>query len=324
MKILQLTTNYPCKENPIFGIFMKEQAESVEKYGVTNTIFFSNGLKAANARNIHLKSSLKLFFHLLTHRYDLIHCHNVLSGMILALSGGIFWNKSVFSIQNDPNFKGTNAAGLLKYLIPLMNKVIVKLPFNSEDSKFVYLPNGVNMNFFKPMDKFEAKRKLGLNPNKKYVLFVDSNTSKGRTQKRKDRFDETMAILRDKYGHDDLEELLLIKVERDLVPTYMNACELYLLTSDEEGSPNAVKECMACNTPVVATPVGNIPDLFDGVSECKMSKTMEAEELARLADEVLRSNNVVNTREKIIEKDLDMDSIAKRLYNLYCETSNKK
>lgn len=303
---------------------MKEQAESVEKYGVQNTIFFSNGLKAANARNIHLKSSIKLFFHLLTHRYDIIHCHNVLSGMILALSGGIFWNKSIFSIQNDPNFKGANAAGLLKYLIPLMNRVIVKLPFNRDDPKFVYLPNGVNLDFFKPMDKDKAKKKLGLSPDKRYILFVDSNTSKGRTQKRKDRFDATLDILRSKYGYSDIEQLLLINVERDLVPTYMNACELYLLTSDEEGSPNAVKECMACNTPVVATNVGNIPDLFDGVSECKMAKTMNAEELAELTDEVLKNNQHINTRDKIIEKGLDMDSIAKRLYSLYSETCKKK
>lgn len=324
MKVLQLTTNYPCKENPIFGIFMKEQVESVEKYGVKNTIFFSNGLKASNARNIHLKSSLKLFIHLLTHRYDVIHCHNVLSGMILALSGGIFWHKSIFSIQNDPNFKGANAAGLLKYLIPLMNKVIVKLPFKSEDSKFVYLPNGVNLDFFKPMDKNEAKKRLALDPAKKYILFVDSNTSKGRTQKRKDRFDETMSLLKTRYGHPDVEELLLINVARELVPVYMNACELYLLTSDEEGSPNAVKECMACNTPVVATPVGNIPDLFEGVDECRMSDSMDPNELAALTDEVIRRKGAINTRDKIIEKRLDMDSIANRLYNLYSEITNKK
>jgi glycosyltransferase involved in cell wall biosynthesis len=321
MKVLQVTTNYPCKENPIFGIFMKEQAESVEKFGVENTIFFSNGLKAKKATFIHLKSAAKLFFHLLTHRYDVIHCHNVLGGLILLLSGGFLWKKFILSIQNDPSFtgEGNSSTWLIKYVIPLSKKVIVKMPFESNNSKYVYLPNGVNMDFFKPMDKVKAKMLLGLDPSKRYILFVDSNTTKGRTQKRKDRFDETMSLLRSKYGHNDIEELLLINVTRNKVPTYMNACELYLLTSDEEGSPNAVKECMACNTPVVSTPVGNVPDLFDGVDDCKMSETFDANELAKLTDTVLNFAKEVRTRNMIVSKGLDMDSIAERLYKLYCE-----
>jgi glycosyltransferase involved in cell wall biosynthesis len=321
MKVLQVTTNYPCNENPIFGIFMKEQAESVEKFGVKNTIFFSNGLKAKNATFIHLKSAAKLFFHLLTHRYDVIHCHNVLGGLILLLSGGFLWNKFILSIQNDPSFtgEGNSSTWLIKYVIPLCKKVIVKMPFESNNPKYVYLPNGVNLDLFKPVDVSEAKKALGLDPSKRYILFVDSNTTKGRTQKRKDRFNETMSLLRSKYGHNDIEELLLINVTRDKVPTYMNACELYLLTSDEEGSPNAVKECMACNTPVVSTPVGNVPDLFDGVNDCKMSATFNAAELAELADMVLNSNCEAHTREMIMRKGLDMNSIAERLYKLYCE-----
>lgn len=321
MKVLQVTTNYPCKENPIFGIFMKEQADSLEKFGVENTIFFSNGLKAKSAKIIHLKSSAKLLLHLLTHRYDVIHCHNVLGGLILLLSGGFLWNKYILSIQNDPSFtgEGNSSTWLIKYVIPLSKKVIVKMPFKSGNPKFVYLPNGVNMDFFRPIDKAEAKKTLGLDVKKKYILFVDSNTTKGRTQKRKDRFDAVMNTLCTQYGHSDLEELLLINVQRDLVPTYMNACELYLLTSDEEGSPNAVKECMACNTPVVSTPVGNVPDLFDGVDECKMSKSFEVAELAELTNLVLSNNKDVNTRDMIVNKGLDMNSIAERLYKLYCE-----
>ena len=90
MKVLQITTNYPCKENPIFGIFMKEQIESLEKYGVINKVIFSNGLKSNpkikfSATFIHLKTALKLFYHLKFHKYDIIHCHSALSGLILKL-----------------------------------------------------------------------------------------------------------------------------------------------------------------------------------------------------------------------------------------------
>lgn len=322
MKVLQITTNYPCKENPIFGIFMKEQVESVEKYGVENTIFFSNGLKSNprikfSATFIHLRTAIKLFRHLRRHKYDVVHCHNVLSGLILQIAGGLNDHNTILSLQIDPETPGSSDQKFTARLYPKFAKIIVKKQLKNQKEKFVYLPNGVNMELFRPMDRDECKRRLGLDPEKRYILFVDSNTFKARTQKRKDRFDETLRILRDKYGHDNLAELVMTKTAREDVPGWMNACDLYLLSSDEEGSPNAVKECMACNVPVVATPVGNIPDLFDGVEDCRMSKSMEAEELARLTDEVLRNEAPVNTRDKIIEKGLDMDSIAKRLYKLY-------
>lgn len=326
MKVLQITTNYPCKENPIFGIFMKEQVESVEKFGVENTIFFSNGLKARHGIVVHLQSAVKLAANLLTHRYDVIHCHNVLAGMLLMMSGGMMANgkRTVLSLQNDPEFKGTHDSRFTKYVYPRVAKVIVKKQLRSKEEKYVYLPNGVNMELFRPMDKTECKRRLGLDPEKRYILFVDSNVTKGRTQKRIDRYHEAMELLRTKYGHTDIEPLVMTKTLRDDVPLWMNASELYLLTSDEEGSPNAVKECMACNVPVVATPVGNIPDLFEGVKDCRMSRGLDAGELAEAAHEVLISTEPVDTRSAIVAKGLDMDSIAARLYDIYTEVADRK
>lgn len=329
MKVLQITTNYPCKENPIFGIFMKEQVESVEKYGVENTIIFSNGLKSNpkikfSASFIHLRTALKLLFHLRTHKYDVIHCHNVLAGLILQIACGLNNENTVLSLQNDPEFEGNSDNKFTAKLYPKFAKLIVKKKLKNQKEKFVYLPNGVNMELFRPLDKEECKRRLGLNTNKRYILFVDSNTFKARTQKRKDRFDKTLEILKNKYGYDNLEPLVMTKTQREDVPYWMNACDLYLLSSDEEGSPNAVKECMACNVPVVATPVGNIPDLFEGVKECHMTKGLNAEELAKCADLVLNSKVEIDTRSKIIEKDLDMDSIARNLFGLYKELTTNK
>ena len=329
MKVLQITTNYPCKENPIFGIFMKEQVESVEKYGVDNTIIFSNGLKSNprikfSATFIHLRTALKLYWHLRKYKYDVIHCHNVLSGLILKIAGGLKGNNTILSLQIDPETPNSPDQRFTTGLYPKFTKLIVKKQLKNPKEKFIYLPNGVNMDLFRPLDKNECKRKLGLQLNKRYILFVDSNTFKARTQKRKDRFDKVMIILRDNYGYTDLEELIMTETARCDVPFWMNACDLYLLSSDEEGSPNAVKECMACNIPVVATPVGNIPDLFADVNECKMSDNFDAQQLAFMVDKVLRNTKPINTRDKIIEKQLDMDSIAKRLFKLYLELTKSK
>lgn len=331
MKVLQITTNYPCKENPIFGIFMKEQVESLEKYGVENTVVFSNGLKSNpkirfSAAFIHLRTALRLRWHLRFHKYDVIHCHSAISGLILKVAGGFNGNKTVWSLQNDPDRNGTadgkNGDGkYIKKLIDKFNKIIVKKPIQYYQENIEYLPNGVNIELFKPLDKFECKKKLGLDLTKRYILFVNSNTFKARTQKRKDRFDETIEILKKHYGHEDIEILVMTKTKREDVPYWMNACELYLLTSDEEGSPNAVKECMACNVPIVATPVGNIPDLFNGVKDCIMTNGFEAQELAESVHQILNTCKSITTRDKIIEKGLDINSVAKRLYNIYKDIS---
>lgn len=328
MKILQVTTNYPCKENPIFGIFMKEQVESVEKYGVENRIFFSNGIttdpnKKNSGAKVHLKSAFKLMWHLLWHRYDVIHCHNVIGGLIVLLSGGLFFNRkhTVISLQNDPEHQGNKDNRFIPYLLPRVAKVIVKKPISSNSPKYIYLPNGVNTELFNSIDKAEAKMRLGLDASKKYILFVDSNVTKGRTEKRIDRFYDTLKVLEDEYGYTDLEPLVMTKTPRQEVPYWMNACELYLLTSDEEASPNAVKECMACNIPVVSTPVGSIPDLFNGVEECRMAADFEPRTLAKEVNLVLKNEGAKNIRAAIFEKGLDMDSIARRLKTVYDEIS---
>ncbi len=322
MKILQITTNYPTASNPILGIFMKEQVESVEKFGVENTIFFSNGSETHVGRKgggamVHIKSVFRLMRHLMTNRYDVIHCHSALSGMILLLSGGAFFNKCVVSFQNDPEKEGDKA--FFRILYPFFNKVIVKKRTKYDSwKKMVYLPNGCNMDMFHSMDRNECKKKLGLNSMKRYVLFVDSNTSRKRTQKRRDRFDETMSMLREKYEHDDLETLVMIGIARKDVPIYMNACDLHLLSSDQEGSPNSVKECLCCGVPVVATDVGNVHDLLDDVPACGVTDSFAAEELALLADRALRTDvDVYELSGSIVGKGLDMESVARKLYELY-------
>ena len=326
MKVLQITTNYPTISNPIFGIFMKEQVESLEKFNVENTIFFSNGSERKVGKKgagaiIHFKSIFKLMWHLLTNRYDIIHCHSSLSGMILFLSGGAFFNKTVISFQNDPEQEGDKS--FFKILYPFYDVVIVKKHTKYDSwKKTVYLPNGCNMNFFHPMDTEYCKKQIGLDLNKRYVLFVDSNTSRKRTQKRKDRFDKVLELLKNQYAHNDIEELVMIGVPRSAVPIWMNACELHLLSSDQEGSPNSVKECLCCNVPVVSTNVGNVHDLLDDTENCFVDDSFSAENLAYLCDKVLRSPKSSSLNQSIIKKKLDIESVADTLYRLYDDCVN--
>jgi len=327
VKVLQITTNYPTDSNPVFGIFMKEQVDSLTPLGVENTVFFSNGSernpgKKGGGALVHLKSVFRLQWHLLGHRYDLIHCHSNVSGLIFALSGGWIFNKCILSFQNDPD--RYQDAKVFRWLYPLFNRAIVKKPTKYlKWKKVCYLPNGCNTDFFVPMDRELCKQQLGLEMDKEYVLYVDSNTSRKRTQKRKDRFDDTLRIVKEKYGHDNIEELVMTGIGRKLVPVYMNACRLHLMTSDQEGSPNSVKECILCNVPIVSTDVGNVRDMVSDIAGCYVSDGFSSEELAFFVDKVLKNNIPFNGRDSLIEKGYGIHEVANRLVGIYNDVLKK-
>jgi glycosyltransferase involved in cell wall biosynthesis len=98
----------------------------------------------------------------------------------------------------------------------------------------------------------------------------------------------------------------------------MNACNLHLMTSDFEGSPNSVKECLCCNVPVVCTPVGNVPEMMGDIQGCYVTKTFEAAELAECCDKVLKaSRSDFNGRARFLEKGYGIDAVAEKLKALY-------
>jgi len=252
--------------------------------------------------------------------YDLIHCHHALSAVVLFLS---VYNKRnvIVSFQNDPE----NELGSFVFKL-LYKKCTARIfknnsGFITDDFSF-YFPNGVNTSFFKPIKKSLAKEKLGLDQNKKYLLFVSSNFL--RRQKRYDIFTKTLEILHKQYNNNDIEELCLINIEREKVPLYFNASDIHLLTSDFEGSPNSVKESLACNTPVVSTNVGNVSEMLNGVSDCFVSKCNNPEELAEYCNRILTSNNNdIDLRSSLFKKGYDIETKAIELIEIYSKVLKK-
>lgn len=99
----------------------------------------------------------------------------------------------------------------------------------------------------------------------------------------------------------------------------MNAIDLHMISSDFEGSPNSVKECMCCNTPVVSTPVGNVPEMIGDISGAYVTKTFEAKELAESVDKVLKTEVPFEGRDKFLAKGYGMSDVAAELKKIYEE-----
>lgn len=313
MKVLHITCNYPTAEHPVFGIFVKEQVESLQKIGVDCDVFFSNG-KEEGGMKAHRASISKVRKLLKEKHYDVIHCHHSISGLILLLAGGAFHNKCVVSYQNDPT-REFGGKWLFQLLYPFFNKIIIKNtgPYLRK-KKAVYLPNGTNADFFKPLDKDSCKAKLGWDNEKHYILYMDSNKGT-RTQKRYDRYQETLDIVRKTIPN--IVSIELSNTPREEIPSYMNACDLHLMTSDFEGSPNSVKECLCCNTPVVCTDVGNVMDMMGDIPGCYVTKEKEAKELADCVIKVLTSKEPFNGRDLFLAKGYGIETVARKLSALY-------
>ena len=312
MKVLHITNNYPTKRYPIFGIFVKEQIDSLTNLGITNKVFFINSREKGIKEYIF--SYFRLLVHLIRNKYDLIHCHHSFSAAIFAVTLYPIFSKCVVSFQNDPSreWKGK--------LFPICNLLFDRMILKNNSMKYskyrkcIYFPKGVDINLFRPLLKEECLKVTNLDSFKKYILFLDSYNR--RIQKRIDRFNQVIQILREEYGRTDIEPLVLTNTERKYIPYFMNISEVHLLTSDFEGSPNSVKECLACNTKVVTTPVGNVDDLIGDIPGCYISESFDPKELAVLVVKSLEYENFQG-RSNLISKKLDINNTAIKLKNIY-------
>ena len=115
------------------------------------------------------------------------------------------------------------------------------------------LPCGVDVERFRPLPRAEARARLGLDPVGPYLLFPADPARAGK------RHDRARALA------GDVPLLALGAVAPDEVPLWVNAANAVLVPSDAEGFGLAVLEALACDVPVLATPVGVHPAALAGV-----------------------------------------------------------
>ncbi len=172
------------------------------------------------------------------------------------------------------------------------------------------LPCGVDLSAVRMVDKAAARKLLHLPPTAPLVLFAGA-------------FDN---VVKDaplaKKAVAQLTEVQLIELKgysREEVFLLMQAADVLLLTSRSEGSPQVVKEAMACGCPIVSTDVGDVRELTSGIAGCYVASSREPSDLAALLREALRfaKNGRTDGRQRLIEKGYTNDRIARQLMEIY-------
>ncbi len=202
-----------------------------------------------------------------------------------------------------------------KRLANRYTQVIVKSPEMAQVIAPVachVIPNGVDTTVFQPADRTFACSQLGWDPNELHVLFPGNpdNPRKGHALAQ-----AAVQVAERQLGR-DIRLVPLWGVAPDQVATYMNACQAMLMTSLIEGSPNVVKEAMACDLPVLGVPVGDVHQLLDGVSGCVCCQR-DAQEMGQHLAQTLCSRQRAGGRQVIFERQLDLASVAKRVVAIY-------
>lgn len=283
---------------------IRNQGESLEKLGLELDYFQirGKGLKGYLINISPLKKKLR------ETQYDLVHAHFSFSGFVGALAGA---RPLVVSLM------GWNVRKpLLRLMIKVFNRMfwhacIVKSAGMRDSLKIrglILLPNGVDLELFRPMDKGEARSYLGWASDVKHILFAANPA----------RPIKDFALAQQAF------ELLLRKSQAVLhvlqdikhsdMPYVYNAADVVLLTSKAEGSPNVIKEAMACNCVIVSTDVGDVRERFSDNDAC-FTALHNAADVCDKIMQALAFQGAVDTRTAVLS--LDSRQTALRLISIY-------
>lgn len=171
------------------------------------------------------------------------------------------------------------------------------------------IPDGVDLLRFLPMERTAARNKLGWDQQKR-VIAIDA--ARDPVGKGLPLAEAAVKQLREHFP--DVELKVLIGVKPDEMPLFLNAADLLLCCSRREGSPNIVKEAIACNLPVVTVPVGDVAELLRGVKPSRIVPR-DPEVLAEAMIPLLRERPRSNGGQHVAH--LGLDQIARRVLSVY-------
>ena len=289
--------------------FVFEQMKAIQSLGIEcKVILVKKGLKGYYTATKEIRQDIRSF------SPDIIHAHYGLCGLIACLQQKV----PVVTTFHGTDLHDKRLRLLSRFAARLSKGNIV---VSSDLKKMIgkcdkvkVIPCGVVTDLLKPMDQSTAKTKLGWPPQDKRILFSKEFYNKAKNyplaKAAVDYYNSTFA------GDSEATLLEFIGYTREQVLLLYNAVDCVLMTSDHEGSPQFIKEAMACNCPIVSVDVGDVKDIISGTPGCYLAERNPVD-LAQKIDAAIKHGKT-NGREKIILK-YESGIIANKVVDLYKE-----
>lgn len=320
MKILEVSrykSNFADHQLP----FVTEQGEALRVVGCEVDYFLIKGnyLTQVSA----LKKKIREF------HPDIVHAHYGLSAITAELQHMV---PVVTTFHNGETHRWY--VNFITSLMSLRAKHIIYVAQHIRDlvyfknHNYSILPCGVNLEDCKITPQAEARKMLGWSADKKYIMFGGAfdNLRKGYPLLK-----EAIELL----GRSDIEVVEMRGLSRQQCVLRMCACDVFALPTKNEGSPQALKEAMACNCPIVATDVadikyllGDMPGHFilpnKGTSQAFWEgNNSSARELSELLIKAISYKERTEGRERIKELGYTNELIAVSLLKIYEQVIDK-
>lgn len=319
MKVLIVSSGNSGKIAP----FVKEQADALARLNVRIEYFLivGKGVTGYLSNLSSLKAKINIF------RPDLIHAHYGLAGLLaLLVKSGFpllttFHGNDVNSIHPNNPFRPNWNKILSKivyafgsYSIFVTEEIARKVKANPAKSEVI--PCHVDLCTFHPIDKYLARKRMNLSKKIQYILFCSA-------------FDTPIKNFPlAKVACSGLENYELLELKgytREEVNLLLNASDVALITSFNEGSNQFIKEAMACNCPIVSTRVGDAEWIIGSTEGCYFSSFDEVNVTTCLQKALHFSRTTGRTegRQKILELMLDTENISNKILEVYKKVAKK-
>jgi glycosyltransferase involved in cell wall biosynthesis len=325
MRVLVVTNDYPTPALPHRGVFVKEQVESLRAIGIDVRVLHLD--RASGGRGVYRALPRLLREALEAHKPDLAHAMYggvmadlvarvlVETPLVISFCGNDLFGEGAANLPRRLTGRfgvvcSRRAARRARAIVVKSRGLLTALPGDVDRGSVWLVPNGVDLDLFKPVDAAACRATLGWAQDRRHVLFpADPN----RTEKRFPLAAAAVENLRD--AGVQVEMHVLSGVAREEVPRWFNASDAILLTSTHEGSPNVVKEALACNVAVVSVDIGDVRERIAGVEGCFLADAT-SDDLAAKLERALESARVDSRR---VVEELSQRRIAERLRSIYAE-----
>ena len=291
--------------------FVREQGEKLRKLGCDIAYYavIGKGMRGY-LRNVKpLRKKIQEF------QPDIVHAHYGLCGMVAILAAQkkvpvVITCHNGETLTKYGNIISSLAIRRADYTICVAQHIYDKLYLKPKP--YIIQPCGIDLKDLPLVDKAVAQKEMNLSPDKINILFGGSFSNA-----RKNAPLAQAAIKR--LEDEGIRGFNLIEMKgfnRQQVAMLLNGCDMLLLPTKSEGSPQVLKEAMACNCPIVATDVADIAYLLQGVANSYVT-SFDPADVAEKIKLVIENNTRTNGRKRIDELKLDNPFVAATILEIY-------